>query len=260
MKVASSLNDFAVLCMKHGFCKQGKTYSRCIGDGIYQSISIASTEYLNPKSPEYTPMNKKSPCIKIGIWSMYSSLPEFYFSDRRFIGDFYPENFMGASFQENTFMGFNYEYEIMREIGFQTLDSITTQRKLVDITHRLQSIQYGFILPHQLLLCAPLFLCGEQSLVLNHLYGLYAQRWLNFHTKHDHLKEKGQIQEYLRLEGLCQTSMKEISNFLHMIIGKRYTEIQELLVEYLNTNILLAKNNAIPLCDNFCGRYENLDS
>lgn len=259
MKVASSLNEFAVLCTKHGFGKQGKTFSRCIGDGIYQSISITSLEYLNPQSPEYTPMSKKSPCIRIGIWSMYSSLPEFYFSDKRFIGEFYPENFKGVSFRENTFMGFKNECEIMREIGFQTLDSITTQRQLVDITHQLQSAQYGFILPHQLLLCAPLFLCEEKSLVLNHLYGLYAQRWLNFHIKNDHLKEKGQVQEYLRLEDACQTSMQEISNFLHMIIGKRNTEIQKYLVACLDKNIQLAKNNSIPFCDNFCGGYEKLD-
>ena len=147
MKVSSSLNEFAVLCAKHGFDRQGKSFSRCIGDGIYQRISIASSEYLSPQSPEYTPMNKKSPCIKIGIWSMYSSLPEFYFNDKRFGGEYYPENFKGVSLRGNSFMGFTSEYEIMKEIGFQTLDSIITQRELVDISHQLQISQHGFILP-----------------------------------------------------------------------------------------------------------------
>ena len=251
MKVASTINEFDSLCTKHGFGKHGKIFSRCIGDGIFQSISIVSSDYLNPESPEYTSVRKKTPYIRIGIWSMYSNLPEFYFSDRRYIGEFYPENFMGVSFSRETFMGFTKEYEIMSTIGFQTLDSITTQKQLVEITFKLQNAQYGFIPPHQLLLCAPLFLIGEQSSALNLLYGLYAQGWLNFHAKNDHLKEKGQIDEYLRLEHACQASMQDTSYFLHMIIGKRNKDIRTYLTSCLKKNVQLAKNEAIPFCDNF---------
>lgn len=251
MKATEAINEFALLCTKHGFGKHGKTFSRCIGDGIYQSISIASSEYQNPKSSEYTSARKKSPYIRIAIWSMYSNLPEFYFSDRRFIGDFYPENFIGVSFQKEAFMGFQRELEIMNEIGFQTLDSIITQKQLVDMTYKLQIAEYGFTLPHQLLLCAPLFLCGEHSSVLNQLYGLYAQGWLNFHVTNDYLKEKGQVHEYLRLENEFQTSMQEVSFFLRMVLGKRNKEIQEYLAACLEKNIQLAKNASVPFSDNF---------
>jgi len=247
MKSINIMNDFVLLCTKHGFHKQGPTFSRCIGDGIYQNISIASSERLNLESPEYSPTNIKSPYIRIGIWSMYSSLPEFYFSDRRFIGEFYPENFIGVPFEAKTFMGFNKEYEIIKDVGFQTLDSITTQKQLVDITLRLQNAQYGYTLPHQLMLCAPLFLCGEQSSLLNQLYGLYAQRWLNFHVKNDHLKEEGHFHEYLRLEHACQANMQEISDFLRLIIGKRNLDIQQHLASCLKKNMQLAKSNSIPI-------------
>lgn len=251
MKTVYPVSEFAALCVENGFAKLGKVFSRCLGDAIYQSISIASSDYVNSESPEYTPTSKKSPCIRIGIWSMYSNLPAFYFSDRRFIGEFYPENFMGASFGTSTFMGFASECEIMRKIGFQALNSITTQKQLIDITYKLQQAQYGSVLPHQLFLCAPLILCGEYSTALNQLYGIYAQNWLNFHAENDHLKNEGRLDEYIEYESSLQKNMQEITTFLHIMIGKRHTDIKAYLISCLNNNIQFANKHSVAFCDNF---------
>lgn len=253
----STSHEFASACADHGFVKHGKVFSRCIGDAIYQNISIASSEYIEPTSSKYSLASQKAPVVKIGIWSMYSDLPSFYFSDRRYIGDFYPENLLGFRFGASTFMDFQNEYEIMLNTGFSLLDSITTQKELISQIYALQQVQYGGKLPHRLELCAPHLLCGEYDKALSILYGIYAQNWLNFHTKNDHLKESGQYEAYINLEMIFEKDMNNITAFLRKVLGRRSTELKENILSSLERNLQLAKENQIIFASNFYPLYKD---
>ena len=54
MNYSELIKEFSAMCKAHGFSKSGKTFSRCIGDGIYQNISIAENSYLSPFCAEYS--------------------------------------------------------------------------------------------------------------------------------------------------------------------------------------------------------------
>ena len=231
-------HEFAELCIEYGFSKKGKAYSRCIGDGIYQNLSIVS-------------ISKKSPYIKIGIWSMYSDLSPIFFNDRKNIGSYFPENLIGNRLDSSSFMGIQNEYEIMKQTGFSILDSITTQEQLLVTIYELQKIQYGSVLPHQIELCAPHILCGEYIEALNHLYGIYAQNWLNFHCKYDGLKNIGHFEEYIQTENDFEHEMESVTVFLHNLLGRKDRAINAYMLDCLKENIRLAKENDIAFAKNF---------
>lgn len=245
------IREFTIMCNDYGFAKHGKVYSRCIGDAIYQNISINSLEYLPQNSPEYTPYNKKSPCIKFEMWSMYSDLHIMCFSDRNRIGRFWPENIQGHSFTRDIFLGFENQVEIMRTVGFPLLNSVISQEKLIETMCCLQQAEYGYLLPHQFYLCAPYILCGEEPQALNHLYSLYAQSWLNFHKKHDHLKVEGQTHKYIELELRQEKDLENVSNLLQMVLGNQKVLLNAYFRDCLKRNIELVEKYRIPISNDF---------
>lgn len=251
MDIHLSKQEFAQICKEHGFSRHGNVFSRCIGDAIFQNISLASSDYMNPSSPEYTTTRRKSPYIKIGCWSLYSNLQAFYFEDRKYIGTFFPENFRGLKFCRDTFMGLQNQYQIMITDVFRDLDAMTTQRQLINMSYALQKAQYSFTKPHQIDLCIPHIICGEYEGALKHLYSLYAVNWLGFHMEHDHLKENGQLQEYIKQETLFDDKQAYITMLLKLVLGKKQAELKKLANVHLMRNIELARKNKIAFSENF---------
>ena len=245
------ISKFTSACIKHGFSKKGRVFSRCIGNAIYQNLSIDMSDCVTANSSEGFHARRKVPFIRIGIWSMYSNLPSFYFTDRKHIGSFYPENLKGTRFDARAFMGIHGELEIMLSTGFDFLNSITTQERLIEITHTLQYVQHGFVLPHQLELCAPYILCNKYAEALNHLYGIYAQNWLNFHAKYDNYKNSGLFDEYIKRENDFESEMHHITSLLYNILGQKKEEINAYLCTCLRENVRLAQENNIAFSDNF---------
>lgn len=151
-------------------------------------------------------------------------------------------------------MGLDDEVAIMHDTGFQILDSIISQRSLIDVTHGLQCIQYGTV-PPQFLLCAPLLLCGERSEALFHLSYLYANCWMAFHSRYDHLKEEGQGDAYLSKEEEWEKESENITRVLELAMGRRDCDVEGLRKHFMSNlqrNIALAQQAAIPFSDNFC--------
>lgn len=254
MTTNSEKQEFASLCVQNGFRRQGSTFSRCIGDGIYQNISIAGSDYVCHDSPAYSPTRRKSTCIEFGFWSMYADLPEYYFQavDRPHVVSFSPENMVGIRYSMQTFMGFAHQCEIMRTVGFPMLNSVTTQQSLLDVTYRLQRAECGKVLmPQSSFLCAPLYLSGDREAAENQLACLYAYNWLGFHITNDHLKEEGQTENYLHLEQQCQSDMQSVSTLLRLMVGKREQEILEHFHAALERNVNAARRNGIPFCNGF---------
>lgn len=247
--------EFTFLCKKHGFCKHNNVYSRCIGDGIFQNLSLAEKTYVANGNSTHIKTNSKSVYIKIGFWSMYADIPPWFFAERQHIGEFTPENLAGSRFCRSSFQGIQNEYRIMSDCGFTFLDNITTQRALLNATYLLNKTQYGILLPHQQYLCAPHYICGEYIEALNHLYALYAQSNLNFHSNYNILRDTGKAEEYLKKEIEFEKSIQTSTYFLKLLLGKNESQIKAYLYSCLESNIRLAKENGIIFSEGFSPCY-----
>ena len=257
MKQSESMKTFIAMCAEHGFSRRGKMFCRCIGDGIFQKISVACQDYMSPSSPAYSAAQRKSPCVHFGFWSMYSAIHELYFEEPRVLGPFYPENLLGERFRTDIFMGLPTQVQIMEEKGFPLLDSITTQKRLVEESRRLYTLEFNSVC-HQITLSAPMLLCEEEYPALALLYGLYAENWLGFHASYDHLRDEGKVDEYLAKEREYQEDMSELTRFLNMVVGHRKEELRTYFLENLQKNTQLAKENKIRFGENYRPLLETL--
>ena len=243
-----SVKRFIHECGQRGFGRKGAVFSRCLGDGVYQNVSMAqkaSTGYALPGKA------KKVSRITLGIWSMYANLSPLRFSLREHTNFFSPENIVGRRFDISTFPGPEEECEIMCDKGFDLLDSIVTQRTLLDTVYEWYKVRVGMFPTHEPDLAAPFFLCGEVSDALNQLYGLYSQHWLAFHDMHDALRDAGEYSQYLQKERECEDSLREHVHFLTLILGNRQEEIREYLSENFKRNVEMAKKENIPFLPSF---------
>ncbi len=255
------IRNFKALCIRHGFSVNKRfSFSRCIGDGIFQSISIASFDFLNCDTDEYKAGRIKDRCIEIGIFSMYSNLPKSHFEDSRHIGNYFPENFFGESHNLETFYGFENEVRMMETKVFQVLDSIVTQEKLLELEYYLQKARYKTRLANCVFLCEPHVLCNEKMEALNHLYGYYTQNWIAFHSLYDSLKEAGDYQAYFEKERVQVEKMSYYLNFLKLLWGNKDIEINREMYHCLVRNIELAKQNHIMFGNSFHPKLEERDS
>lgn len=212
---------------------------------------------MSPNSPEYSAAQRKSPCVHFGFWSMYSAIHELYFEEPRVLGPFYPENLLGERFRTDIFMGLPTQVQIMEEKGFPLLDSITTQKRLVEESRRLYIVDLGHD-RYQFTLGAPMMLCGEESAAIDQLYGLYGREWRNFHHCCDHLKSEGKIDEYLAEEHDCEMRIKEIYEFLWMAAMGEKEKLRMYFLENLQKNTQLAKENKIRFGENYRPLLETL--
>ncbi len=241
---------FDRICRDNGFSAKGRAYSRCIGDGIFQSIYIGTYDFVSCNSPQYK-SGKKSRCIEIGMWSMYSNLPELYFSAPKHTGCFFPENFLGQQHNMKTFLGFEHELQLMEMHVFPSLNSILSQKELLDVVYSLQKAQYKEIIKNDVQLCAPHILCGETIAAINNLCWCYTQNWMAFHSVYDYLKRERDYEEYFRKEAERENQIRYSLEMLKMLWGSRTKDLKRELLVCLNRNIELAKSNRIAFGDNF---------
>lgn len=243
--------EFSAICKERGFTKRKSVYSRCIGDGVYQNLFIGDKAFMNPSSPEYTNTHRKSQYISIRFWSMYSNVPEFFYTEGEHIGVFTPENLLGQRFSSDTFFGIQAEYQIMLTKGFDFLDSIVTQKKLLDAVIQLQSVEFSQPIPHDTQLCAPYLICGEPNEAYNRLNALYTQNWTAFHCNYDLLRKQGHIREYLEKEDEYLEHTAPTVELLNLVLGKDNRRIQQYLRDCFQRNVRLAQENGISFAADF---------
>ena len=238
-----SSRDFTKLCQERGFSKKGKVYMRCIGDGVLQLITTADTAY--------TVSVEKSNYIGINLWSMYADLEDYCFQYDKYFGAYIPENIIGQK-KFSSFQGIQSEYQIMIETGFDFLDSITTQQKLIDSVLYLQTMQSGKP-PHlDTKLCAPFLICGNYAEALSRLCGLYTQNVSAFLEKSRNLRCVEHAEQYIQKELAYENKIKHRFDLLSPVLGNNKDKIKYLLKSYFERNFSLAKENGIPFSENFC--------
>ena len=236
-------------CVRRGYARKGETLSRCIGDAVYQNINLAATEFRGGETT-------RIPVIKIGFWSMYSSLPAFYFDERQRVGLFFPENLVGRRFVGGDHSLEN-ECGIMLSSGLDLLYSLTTQKQVVEYSRAFRLLQEGQEQEYCSDLCAPLVLCGDYDRAREILQSIYVRSCLAFHRRNDRLRDMGRCREYVdaellfEQEELCGMSRKELKDFMVNVISKNDDGLNEYFDLCLKRNIRCAKVNKIAFSKDF---------
>ena len=153
--------EFSQMCIKRGFLRRApRFYVRCIGDGVYQSIYTGFKKYIQPESPNYSAQKRKSYYISIGLRSIYSCYDEHVFSADKDSGGYAPSDLIYKCRYSGPFNGIESDYQHMECRGFDILDEICTQEKLIEWWDAVQVVDIGHRI-HDIHLVEPLLLCGN---------------------------------------------------------------------------------------------------
>lgn len=122
---------FSKECEMRGFTRYGKSYMRVVGDGVFQHILLGSKERLHSSAPNYSRNHRYEPRILIYLKSMYARYDDLYISIDSTTGFFLtvPQLMDG---QDTPFIGAAPEIERMLNEGLDILDTITSQRQIIE--------------------------------------------------------------------------------------------------------------------------------
>ena len=243
--------EFSALCRANGFSRKGKVFSRCIGDGIFQNISLEQSDYISMESPERTEKHRKSTYIMFDFWSMYHNIPDYFFTETKYLGEWAPEVLLRQCPNRTPFMGTQHHYRIMIEKGFDFLNSIRTQRDLLDAMLQMEIVEYGRPLYHNVKLCEPFLICGENKEAIYRLNGMIMQNCSAFHSKFDHLRREGNTEEYFRYLDEHQEKINKLMKLSWACILDKKDVILERLQTNFQRNYQLAKENKIAFSEDF---------
>ena len=118
-------------CQKRGFTQHGNSYMRVVGDGVFQHISLGLKERLHSSTPGYSQFHRYEPRILIYLKSMYARYDDL---------DISIDHTTGFSLtvpqlldkQDASFVGTAPEMERMLNEGLDILDTITSQRQIIE--------------------------------------------------------------------------------------------------------------------------------
>ena len=225
--------EFSAACKERGFIQKKSGFYRCIGEGIYQVIYVGCPVYVDPFSPWYDKTQRKSKRILIGLWSIYAKLLKYWFDPKSGKGIIDPPNLEGR--REYSFLGLQDHYRIMKETGFDYLDSIRTHRELTDALDLLGEVNADVAASREKLI--PLMICGESEralpiidATLNDPYFIdwYSHTWDGDPKAND---KKEALQDYLDLREAALSEEKRI----------------QLMRRYYRRNMEMAEKYGIPI-------------
>lgn len=237
---------FATICLNHGFARLApRFYSRCIGDGVYQTIFTGFKKYIDTDSPNYSAQNRKSYYISIGLRSIYSRYDESIFIPGKDCGGYRPTDFRKKARNSDPFNGIEDEYAIMAEGGFDILDSIDTQESLLNWWDQIQISDTGQRI-HDLHLVESLLLCGryyeaETEISMSFIHGMDA-----FMSYCDHV-ERGDIQRELSYEQRIWDSANKEMILWRWCIGRNHTKLRQYINANYNRNMEWICKYGIPV-------------
>ena len=155
--------EFEIMCKNYGFIKQAKhRYVRCIGDGIFQSIFCGYSKYIDPESPNYNSVKRKSHYISIGIYSLFSQCRKELFDPSEYGGGgiFTTSDFCPYDNGDAIFHGIEREYDKMAAYGFAALNNINSQETFLDFYSKTKLSRTGSRI-HTLSLVEPFLITGQ---------------------------------------------------------------------------------------------------
>lgn len=123
-----NLREFAKECSGHGFVRNGDSFYRCIGDGVFQMIYVGEKEKLMPDHPLYSPSHRYERDVAVYLKSIYGSYPDGIESTSYF--SLSVKELDGTYGRPRRFDGSSAQFEKMCAEGFLHLDAIDTQKEL----------------------------------------------------------------------------------------------------------------------------------
>lgn len=242
--------QFTDLCKSYGFKKLKANYFRCVGDGILQVISTQNREYMSPNSPYYSSTNRKSNTVSLGFISMYSVIPEYFFCEYG-CARFCPANLYGRNCAGCEFMGIQEHYSAMLDKGFDLLNSMKTQKDLLDNAEILSKADSGHILYYQTEYCAPFLICGKPDEAFQLIAGRYTQNTTTFHLNFDSLISAGNYDEYFQRMNELQSELAPFADLFYAILTKNNKKIEGFLRKNYQQNMQYAEKYQIPFSDDY---------
>ena len=237
--------EFSKMCIKHGFlCRAPRFYVRCIGDGIYQTIYTGFKKYIPPDSPSYSPEKRKSYYISIGIRSLYSQYDERVFSSDKDSGGYSPADLNKKCKHSGLFHGIESDYRYMDCGGFNVLDTITTQEKLLEWWDAIQVIDTGSRI-HDLHLVEPLLLCGNINCAEVEISISYIQCMDAYISYLDHVR-CGRFIKDNSYEQRIRNSLSEQLQLWRWCAGRNKEELNEYLQANYARNMAWVQKYGIP--------------
>ncbi len=149
--------EFNMACKKNGFIQKKQCFYRCIGEGILQTIRLNESCYIDPFSPYYSNIHRRSARIVLGLFSIYDALPEIWFDPRFGAGLIDARNLV--SDRGLYFQGLQDHIDIMEKTGFRMLDGILTHHRMVQALETMSTVNPSLITGQNIVI--PYLICGE---------------------------------------------------------------------------------------------------
>lgn len=251
--VGMTHQEFEKVCKTHGFARQAKhLYVRCVGDGIFQSIYCGFSAYIDPESPNYSSIKRKSNYISIGIYSLFAQCKMELFdpTERGGGGIYSPNDFCPQNNDNKRFHGIEHEYDKMTDYGFSILDEINTQEALLDFYCKTKVSHTGSRV-HSLSLVEPFLMTGRIEDALIELSFHYTHTWVGHTITHSNSPDAWKVTWISELEDHMEKVLAPTVFLWRAILGKRYQEIYAHLSENYERNISWIAQFDIPLSNDF---------
>ena len=200
---------FTQLCKDHGFIHKKQCFFRCIGDGVYQTIRVNESRYIDAHSKEYNVLCRRSKRVAIGLYSIYSRLPEDWFNPRFGAGTIDAQNIIGQ--RSSPFLGVHTHYEIMEKVGLTYLDKINTQEELLKALVIFSEFDPSLLTCQEI--CVPYLICGKKNeanrIIESRLQDDHFIKWCNEFTDDWQKGKKNQVlYEWQELKELIYSEEK----------------------------------------------------
>lgn len=237
--------EFSQMCIKRGFSRRApRFYSRCIGDGIYQTIYTGFKKYIRPESPNYSVQERKSYYISIGLRSIYSCYDERVFSSDKDSGGYVPADLIHKCKYSGFFNGIDTDYQLMECDGFDILDEINTQEKLIEWWDSVQVVDTGHRI-HDIHLVEPLLLCGNIKDAQNELSVNFIQDIDAYVSYLDHV-DSGVLSKDDSYDQRIRCGVKHQLNLWRNCIGGNKKELHEYIEANYIRNMAWIQKYGIP--------------
>ena len=238
--------EFCQMCISRGFSRLApRFYARCTGDGVYQTIYTGLKKYMDTDSPYYSKENRKSYCVSIGIRSVYSHYEEHVFIPGKDMGGYSPADLYRKCKYSGPFNGIEEDYGYMEQVGFDVLDSIDTQEKLLEWWDTVQVIDTGHRI-HDIHLVEPLLLCGKRHVAEYEISVSFIQG-MDAYISYLNRVESGIFSKDNAYEQRIWNSAGKQMDLWRWCVGRNKEELCKYIKQNYNRNMAWIQEYGIPI-------------
>lgn len=245
--------QFRKECENRGFvCLAPHYYTRCCGEGLYETIYTGFRRYHSPEVIEINPTlaNHKSFYISISIRSLYWCWEEDNFVPQRDQGLFSPGRLLYNIHDEPPFSGITAEYRMMDDGGFDVLDRVKTQADLLEL-YQNKLNRSNTDRRYDATLIAPYLMCRNIFDASVEITRNFTQRMMNTFNSGRQLLDQGKQEEFLTELLSKMDDTKSIMFLWNALMGHRNDWLACFLMENYQRNMNWVEKYGIPVLPDY---------